>query len=261
MGAPAAIHPTALVAAGARLGAGVRIGPYAIIGEHAIIGDGVEIGAHAVVEGWTEIGPRCRISPHAVLGTPPQDVKYRGEPTRLMVGEETIIREFATLHRGTPGGGGITSVGRRNFIMAYAHVAHDCHLEDQVIMANQATLAGHCLVEEHAIIGGMTGVHQQVRIGRYAFVSACSAVAQDVLPYIKAHGNRAKPHGLNTVGLRRHAFPDETIRRLKMVYRILFLSDLNTTQALERIEKEVEACPEVAHLTAFIRTSERGISK
>lgn len=255
------IHPTAIVAPGARLEDGVSVGPYSIIGERVAIGEGTRIGPHVVIDGWTEIGRGCQIFSHAAIGTAPQDLKYRGEETRVSIGDGCTVREYATVNRGTAGGGGLTALGPHTVVMAYAHVAHDCIIGEHVILANLVTLAGHVLIEEHAIIGGITGIHQFVRVGCYAMVGACSAVLQDILPYVKVQGNRAKPYGLNSVGLRRHGFPPEAVRRLKQAYRLLFQSDLNTTQALERIAREVDPCPEVDRLVAFIKGSERGISK
>lgn len=240
---------------------GVVIGPFTIIGDRVTIGRGTRIGSHVVIEGETEIGEGCQIFHHAIIGVQPQDLKYRGEEARVRIGAQTVIREFATVHRGTAGGGGVTVVGSRNYIMAYAHIAHDCLLGDDVVMASLSALAGHVVIEEHAIIGGLVGIHQFVRIGRYALVGACSAVLQDIPPYVKAQGNRAKPYGLNTVGLRRHGFSAEVINRLKQAYRIVFLSGLNTTQALLKIEEELPSCPEVDHFVKFIKDSERGIAR
>lgn len=240
---------------------GVVIGPFTIIGDRVTIGRGTRIGSHVVIEGETEIGEGCQIFHHAIIGVQPQDLKYRGEEARVRIGPQTVIREFATVHRGTAGGGGITAIGSRNYVMAYAHIAHDCLLGDDVVMASLSALAGHVVIEEHAIIGGLVGIHQFVRIGRYALVGACSAVLQDIPPYVKAQGNRAKPYGLNTVGLRRHGFSAGVINRLKQAYRIVFLSGLNTTQALARIEEELPSCPEVDHFVKFIRDSERGIAR
>ncbi|MBI3006782.1 MAG: acyl-ACP--UDP-N-acetylglucosamine O-acyltransferase [candidate division NC10 bacterium] len=255
------IHPTALIAPTARLGAGVSIGPYTTIGDQVTLGDGTTVGPHAVIEGPAEVGRNCRIFSHAVLGSPPQDLKYRGEKSLLIVGDGTVIREFATLNRATGGGGGKTVVDRGCLIMAYAHVAHDCHLGDGVILANAATLGGHVLIEEHAIVGGLTGVHQFCRIGAHAIIGGCSGIILDVPPYMKAQGSPARLFGLNTVGLKRRNFPPETIRRLKQAYRLLFRSGLTTTQALERIATEVPACAEIQHLVHFIKTSDRGITR
>ncbi|MGH7407316.1 MAG: acyl-ACP--UDP-N-acetylglucosamine O-acyltransferase [Candidatus Methylomirabilales bacterium] len=255
------IHPSAIVAPTARLGAGVTIGPYSTIGDQVTLGDGTTVGAHVVIEAGVEVGRNCRIFSHAVLGSEPQDLKFRGEKSLLIVGDGTIIREFATLNRATSGGGGKTVVGRGCLIMAYAHVAHDCHLGDGVILANAATLGGHIVIEEHAIVGGLTGVHQFCRIGAHAIIGGCSGIILDIPPFVKAQGNLARLFGLNTVGLKRRNFPPEAIRHLKQAYRLLFLSGLNTSQALERITAELPACAEIQHLVHFIKTSERGITR
>lgn len=255
------IHPTAIVAPTARLGSGVTIGPYSTIGDQVTLGDGTTVSAHVVIEGGVEVGRNCRIFSHAVLGSEPQDLKFRGEKSMLIVGDSTVIREFATLNRATSGGGGKTVVGRGCFIMAYAHVAHDCHLGDGVILANAATLGGHVVIEEHAIVGGLTGVHQFCRIGAHAIIGGCSGIILDIPPFVKAQGNLARLFGLNTVGLKRRNFPPEAVRHLKQAYRLLFLSGLNTTQALERIATEVPACAEIQHLVHFIKTSDRGITR
>ncbi len=255
------IHPTALVEPGAELAAGVSVGAYAIIGAQVRVGGGTSIGSHTVLEGRTDIGAECRIGSHVIIGAPPQDVKYHGEPTRVIIGDRTLVREFATIHRASTGGSGVTTIGPENFIMAYAHVAHDCQLAERVIMANQASLAGHVEIGRCAVIGGMTGIHQFVRVGDYAFLGACSAVLQDIPPYVKAQGNRAKPFGLNVVGLRRQGFSTEAIQALKQAYRILFTSDLNTSQALAQLEQELGGSPEVQRLIDFVKRSQRGIIK
>jgi len=255
------IHPTALVEPGAELAGGVSVGAFAIIGAQVRVGPRTSIGSHTILEGRTEIGAECRIGSHVIIGAPPQDVKYHGEPTRVIIGDRTLVREFATIHRASTGGSGVTTIGPENFIMAYAHVAHDCHLAERVIMANQASLAGHVEIGRCSVIGGMTGIHQFVRVGDYAFLGACSAVLQDIPPYIKAQGNRAKPFGLNVVGLRRHGFSAEAIQALKQAYRILFTSDLNTSQALAQLEQELSGSPEVQRLIDFVKRSQRGIIK
>ncbi len=255
------VHPSAVVAPEAELEPGVTVGPYAVIAGRVHVGAGTRIGPHAVLEGETFIGRDCQIHAHAAVGTAPQDLKYRGEPTRLTLGDRCVIREFASVNRGTVGGGGHTALGNGVVVMASAHVAHDCGLQDGVILANQVTLAGHVVLEAHAIIGGMTGIHQFCCVGRHAFVGACSAVLQDVAPFIKVQGNRAKPFGLNAVGLRRHGFTPETLKALQRAYRLIFHAGLNTSQALERIPAEVPACPEVDYLVAFIKRSQRGICK
>ena len=254
------VHHTAIVEPGAELDTGVTIGAYALVGPHVRLGADTRIGPHAILEGWTEVGPRCQIGPQVIIGSAPQDLKYGGEPTRVVIGAESQIREFATIHRASTGGHGVTAVGAGSFLMAYTHVAHDCELGDQVIMANQASLAGHVSVGRHAIIGGMTGIHQFVRIGEYAFIGACSAVLQDIPPYVKAQGNRAKPFGLNLVGLRRHGFSPESIHALKEAYTLVFGSEQNTSQALAELEAKVLP-PEVQQFVDFIKRSQRGISK
>ena len=255
------VHPTAVVEPGAELGEEVSVGAYAIVGRQVRVGEGTSIGSHTILEGWTEVGAACHIGSHVIIGAPPQDVKYRGEPTRVVIGDRTLVREFATIHRASTGGAGVTSVGPESFIMAYAHVAHDCQLGERVVMANQASLAGHVEIGRCAVIGGITGVHQFVRIGEYAFVGACSAVQQDIPPYIKAVGNRAKPFGLNVVGLRRHGFSPEAIHALKRAYHIFFGAGLNTSQALARLEQELGGPPEVQRFIDFVKRSRRGISK
>jgi UDP-N-acetylglucosamine acyltransferase len=255
------IHPTALVDSGAELADGVSVGPYTTIGPHVRVGPRTQIGSHTILEGWTEIGAECHIGGHVIIGAPPQDVKYRGEPTRVIIGDRTLVREFATVHRASTGGSGVTTVGSDSFIMAYVHVAHDCHLGERVIMANQASLAGHVEIGRCAVIGGMSGVHQFVRIGEYAFLGACSGVLQDIPPYVKVQGQPAKPFGLNVVGLRRHGFSPEAIHAVKQAYRILFTSGLNTSQALARLEQELSGSPEVQRLIDFVKRSQRGISK
>ncbi|OGC01759.1 MAG: acyl-[acyl-carrier-protein]--UDP-N-acetylglucosamine O-acyltransferase [candidate division NC10 bacterium RIFCSPLOWO2_12_FULL_66_18] len=255
------VHPTALVEPGAELAAGVQVGAYAIVGSQVRVGLRTCVGSHTILEGRTEIGADCRIGSHVIIGAPPQDVKYHGEPTRLVIGDRTLVREFATIHRASTGGSGVTSIGPESFIMAYAHVAHDCQLGEGVIMANQASLAGHVEIGRCAVIGGMSGVHQFVRIGEYAFLGACSAVLQDIPPFVKAQGNRAKPFGLNVVGLRRQGVSAEAIQALKQAYRIVFLSGLNTSQALAQLEQELSGTPEVQRFVDFIKRSQRGISK
>ncbi len=255
------IHPSAIVAPEAKLASDVTVGAYSVIGPGVTVGQGSAIGSHVIIEGITEIGERSKIFSHAVLGTPPQILDDPGETTRLVIGEEAVVREFASIHRGSMKGGGVTRVGQRNYIMAYAHVGHDCVLDDDVVVSSQAGLAGHVEVEERVVIGGQAGLHQFVRIGKYAMVGACSAVSQDIPPFMMAHGNRAKCYGLNTVGLRRSGISDEAVLRLKQAYRLIFLSNLNTSQALERVAAEVKPCPEIEHLIHFIKTSSRGIAR
>lgn len=258
--APAVIHPTAIVHPDAVIGGGTEVGPYVAIGPHVRIGRGCRIGASAVVDGWTEIGDENEIYSSASIGQAPQDLKYRGELTRLVIGSRNVFREFVTIHRGTLGGGGLTTIGDRNLFMAYAHVAHDCHVGDETIFANGATLAGHVLVEDYSTLGAYSGVHQFCRIGRHGFVGGFSVVTKDVPPFSKTVGNRARNYGINTIGLVRRGFSSETIAKLKRAYRYLLLSKLNTSRALTQIEEDPAlACPEVLELVSFIRTSQRGV--
>ncbi len=258
---PSHIHPSAIVAPEATLGPDVTVGAFSIIGPRVTVGRRTTIDSHVVIEGITEIGEGCQISSHVVLGAPPQILEDRSELTRLVIGDATVIREFASVHRGSSKGRGATLLGKRNYIMAYAHIAHDCVLGDDVVVASQAGLAGHVEVEDRAVIGGQAGIHQFVRIGKYAMVGACSAALQDIPPFVKAVGLRAKCYGLNTVGLRRNGLSEEAVFRLKQAYRLIFLSNLNTSQALERVAAEVEPCPEIDHLIHFIKTSSRGIAR
>jgi UDP-N-acetylglucosamine acyltransferase len=255
------IHPTAIVHPSAKIGEGVRLGPYVIINEGASIGDHTSIGAHAVIDQGTQIGRHCQIYPQAILGSAPQSVKYKGEKTFLKIGDHTVIREFTTISRGTPEGGKETVIGDNCFIMAYAHIGHDCRLGKEVIMANAATLGGHVTIEDYAIVGGLTPVHQFARIGAYAMVGGGSGVGKDIVPYAMASGNRAKIYGLNIIGLKRHGFSSETIKKLRQAYNLIFFSQFNTAQALEAIEDQIKGCPEVDYLVKFIRGSQRGICK
>jgi UDP-N-acetylglucosamine acyltransferase len=255
------IHSTALVDSAADLGPGVCVGPYAVIGPGARVGEGTEILSHTVLEGALDIGAHCRIGPHAVVGGPPQDLKYHGEPTRVVIGDRVQLREFATIHRASVGGDGVTRVGSDCYLMAYAHIGHDCQVEGGVILASQAALGGHVHVGRNAIVGGLSGVHQFVHIGELAFVSGCSGVGQDVPPYVIVQGVPASPVGLNMVGLRRHGFSSETLAAIKQVYKLLYRSSLNTTQALERMAHELPSIAEVEQFIAFVQRSKRGVIK
>lgn len=255
------IHPTAIVNPAAHVAEGVEIGPYAIIGEHVRIGRGSRIGPHTVIDGWTEIGEECQIFHFASVGGIPQDLKYRGEETWLRIGNRNVIREFATLQPGTVTGIGETVIGDNNLFMAYCHVAHDCIVGNRVIMANGSTLAGHVLVEDFAILGGLSAVHQFVRIGESAMLSGGAMVVQDVLPYTIASGNRATSAGLNSVGLKRRGFSPEVITRIKKAYKLIFRSGLRLDEAIARIRHEVPMSPEIAHFVEFAEKSERGICR
>ncbi|MEK6776626.1 MAG: acyl-ACP--UDP-N-acetylglucosamine O-acyltransferase [bacterium] len=255
------IDRTAIIHPGSEIAEDVEIGPFCTIGEHAKIGRGVRIKSHVSIDGWTEIGEECVFFPFSSIGEPPQDLKFGGEESRLIIGRSNVFREFITLNRGTEHGGGETVIGDHNFFMAYCHVAHDCRIGNHVVMANASALAGHITIGDHAIIGGLSAIHQFVRVGRYAIIGGASAVPMDVLPFCNVTGNRAKLHGLNIVGLQRHNFSEETIRELKNVYRILFRSDLLMQQAVERVSAEVADIPEVRELMNFLRESKRGICR
>jgi UDP-N-acetylglucosamine acyltransferase len=256
--APAFIDPTARVAAEARLGAGVRIGAYAVVGPQVRVGPGTIIEAHAVVDGDTTLGRDNRLYPFCSVGLAPQDLKYRGEPTRLEVGDRNVVREFVTLNRGTGGGGGVTSIGSDNLFMAYAHVAHDCRVGNHTIFANGATLAGHVEVADHVTIGAFSAVHQFCRVGVHGFLGGYTVATKDVLPYSKTVGNRARIYGVNTLGLTRRGFAPEVIAAIRHAYRVLLQSRLNTTEALARLESE-PMIPEVRVLVDFIRSARRGV--
>jgi UDP-N-acetylglucosamine acyltransferase len=254
------IHPTALVHPTAQIGEGSRIGPHATIGAHVKIGSHCRVGASAVVDGWTEVGEGSEIYPFASIGLAPQDLKYRGERTRLVIGKRNIFREFVTIHRGTDGGGGVTQIGDRNVFMAYVHVAHDCRIGHDTIFGNMATLGGHVTVEDFANISAGSGVHQFCRVGRHAFIGGYSVVTKDAVPYARTVGNRARIYDLNSIGLVRRGLPPDTIAKLKGAFRYLLQSRLNTTSALRQIELDRSlACAEVRYLVDFIRTSERGV--
>jgi UDP-N-acetylglucosamine acyltransferase len=253
-----AIDPTAIVHEGARIGAGSVVGPHAIIGEHVRIGRDCHIGASSVVDGWTEIGDGNRIFPFASIGLIPQDLKFRGEKTTLVIGHRNVFREFVTIHRGTAGGGGTTDIGDNNVFMAYAHVAHDCHIGHFTIFGNAATLGGHVTVEDYATISAFSGVHQFCRVGQHAFIGGYSVVTKDALPYAKTVGNRARIYGINTIGLERRKFSKDSINQLRKAFRYLLHS--NTSRALAQIDRDPSlGCAEVQYLLHFIRSSSRGV--
>ena len=252
------IDPTARVDAGADLGEGVVVGPWCRIGPNVRIGNGTVLDSMAVVDGHTEIGPRCRLHHGAVVGTPPQDLKYAGAPTRCLVGSDCVFREYSTVNRSTLEADP-TTMGSHCLVMAYAHVAHNCHLGDHVILANAATLAGHVTIGDWAIVGGVTPVHQFVEVGEHAFVGGGSRIPQDVPPFVKVAGNPARVAGLNGIGLTRRGFTAEQRSLLKKAYVLLFRSGLNVSQALERIDAELPRTDEISMLVDFIRASKRGI--
>lgn len=255
------IHSTAIIDPKAELGEDVTVGPYSIVGAHVRIGRGTVIDSHALIDRWTEIGSDCRISSFTSIGTPPQDISYAGEETRIVIGDRNTIREYATIHRGTKKGGGITTVGSDNYIMSYVHIAHDCRIGNHIVMANAATLGGHVRVEDYAVIGGLTGVHQFVRIGAYSMVGACSAVSLDVPPYVSAVGNRAELFGLNIVGLRRQGFDKTRVQKIKKAYNILFRSKHQLKDALTNVLDEIPDSEDVKQMVNFIRETRRGICR
>lgn len=260
-GAETAIHPTAVVQPGAELDHGVQIGPYSVIGGKVRIGAGTVVGSHAVVEGRTTMGRDNRVFQFASVGTIPQDLKYRGEDSELVIGDRNRIRECATVHIGTEDGGMVTRIGDDNLVMAYCHVAHDCILGNGVIMANSTSLGGHVTVGDGAILGGLTGVHQFCRIGDMAMVAASSLVAQDIPPFTTAQGDRAGLVGLNLEGLKRKGFSREAIDALKKVYRTLFRSGLPMEEAVRSVRSEPGMGPEVEKLMDFVETSQRGVAR
>jgi UDP-N-acetylglucosamine acyltransferase len=253
--ASAVVHPSA------EIGAGTKIGPHAVIGPRVTIGANCQIGASAVVDGWTDIGDGTEIYPFASIGLAPQDLKFRGEESRLIVGKRNIFREFVTIHRGTRGGGGVTEIGDRNVFMAYVHVAHDCRVGNDTIFGNMATLGGHVTVQDCANISAGSGVHQFCRVGRHAFIGGYSVITKDALPYARTVGSRpARIFGVNAIGLQRRGIPSDVTAKLKRSFRYLLQSKLNTSNALRYIERDPTlSCPEVQFVVDFIRSSERGV--
>ncbi len=252
------VHATAIVARDAQLGQGVEIGPFAIVGEGCTLGDGCVVAARATLERNVTLGANVHVGSGSILGGPPQDIKYRGEETAVEIGDGTVIREYATINRGTTHSFK-TTVGKNGFIMSYVHLGHDCHVGDGVILVNSVQLSGHVTVEDRAIISGLCAFHQFVRVGRHSFVGGCSRVAQDVPPYLRAVGNPLKLYGLNSVGLQRNGFSEEVVRELKRAYRLLFKSELNLSQALERGSTELAPYPEVTSFLQFVEASSRGV--
>jgi UDP-N-acetylglucosamine acyltransferase len=252
------IHPTAIVSPDAELGSDVEIGPFAIVGEGCSIGDGCVISARATLDRNVTLGSGVKVGVGTILGGPPQDLKYAGEETSVEVGDGTVIREYATINRGTSHSFK-TVVGRNCLLMSYVHIAHDCVVGNNVILSNVVQLAGHVTIEDKAILSGLSAVHQFARIGRHSFIGGMSRVSKDIPPFLKAVGNPVKLYGLNTIGLQRSGMPDSTIRELKRAYRLLFRSDLNVTQAIERAETDLEPLPEVNELVRFVEASERGV--
>lgn len=255
------IHKTAIIDPKAHLDAGVEIGPYCIVRKDVRIGKGTRLLSHVIIEGNTEISDNCTFYPFSSIGFPPQDLKYRGEPTRLIIGSNNTVREYATIHRASVGGDGTTVVGNNNYFMAYVHIAHNCRVGSHGVMANAATLAGHVVVEDHTIIGGLSAVHQFTRIGQYAMVGGLSGVVQDIPPYMIAAGSRAKLFGPNTIGLKRHGFSDEAITAVKKAYKILFREKRPLKDAISKVLEDFAEFPEIGHLVEFIEKNKRGICR
>jgi UDP-N-acetylglucosamine acyltransferase len=253
------IDSSAVVSSEARIADDVAIGAYAVIGPSVAIASGCTIGPFTRIDGLTTIGERNTFVGHASVGTPPQDLKFRGEKTKLVIGSDNTFREFVTINRGTAGGGGITTIGSHNFFMAYSHVAHDCHVGSRTIFANNATLAGHVDVGDHSQIGALSAVHQFCRVGEHGFIGGGTIATQDVLPFVKTVGSRpAKTYGVNSIGLERKGIPKETIEALQRAYRILIRSKLPLQDALQKIEADLGLYPEVRYLVEFVRGSKRG---
>ena len=255
------IHSTAIVHPKAQIADGVSVGPYSVVGEHVTIGRDTKIASHVLIEGWTTIGERNQLHSFSCIGTPPQDVGYKNEESYLIIGNDNVIREFATVHRATTKADRKTEIGNKNYLMAYSHVAHDCKLGNSIIMANSAGLAGHITIEDYAILGGIVGVHQYVRIGAYAMIGGQSAIVQDIPPYVSAAGNRAQLYGLNTIGLKRKGFSDEVINNLKKAYKTIFRSGMTIEEAINKVAQEFPDSREVNYFVDFMRHSKRGVTR
>lgn len=254
------IHPTAVIAPNAKFSEGVEIGPYCIVGDNVKLGKNTKLASHVVIED-TEMGENCSVYPFATLGLPPQDVKYKGEKTKVKIGDNNILREYINIHRASVSGDGVTKIGDNNFLMAYVHIAHDCLIGNNVIMANATTLAGHVVVEDFVFIGGLVAVHQFARIGAHSMIGGFSAIPQDIPPYTTAAGERAKLYGLNTIGLKRRNFSDATISDLKKAYKILFRSKLTLKEAIEKVKHDLGASEEIKYFIEFIEKNKRGICR
>jgi len=252
------IHPSAIISSNAEVASDVEIGAFAIIGDNCVVPTGCIIAPRATLERNVTLGQNVQVGMGTILGGPPQDLKFAGEETTVEIGEGTVIREYTTINRGTSQSFK-TTVGRNCLLMSYVHLAHDCHIGNNVILSNVAQLAGHVIVEDRVIVSGLCAVHQFVRIGRHSFIGGCSRVSKDIPPFLKAVGNPVRLYGLNTVGLQRSGMEEGTVRELKRAYRLLFRSDMNVTQAIERVQSEVESLPEVRELIRFLEESERGV--
>ncbi len=254
------VHPTAIVDAKAKFSEGVEIGPYCIVGSGVKIGKNTKLISNVYIE-ETEIGSDCTVYPFTSIGLPPQDIKYKGEKTSALIGNNNIIREYISIHRASVGGEAVTKIGDNNFLMAYVHIAHDCRIENNVVMANATTLGGHVIVEDYVFIGGHVAVHQFTRIGAYSMIGGFSAIPQDIPPYTTAAGDRAKLYGLNTIGLKRQNFSDTQIKELKHAYKILFRSKLTLREALALLKQDGKLSKEIKNLIEFIEKNKRGICR
>jgi UDP-N-acetylglucosamine acyltransferase len=252
------VHPTALIDATARLGRDVEVGPFSIVGPDSSVGDRSRLGPHVTLERNVRVGADVRVGQGTILGGAPQDIKYQGEETWVEVGDGTVIREYATINRGTLATG-ITSVGAGCFIMSYVHLAHDCHVGDGVIIANGTQLAGHVTIQDRATLSGLVAIHQFTTVGCFAFIGGCSRVNQDIPPFVKAVGNPIELYGLNSIGLQRAGFPADTVTALKRLYRLFFNSELNFSQAIDRARTELPPLPEVEQFLEFVSSSQRGV--
>ena len=256
------IHPTAVIHPKALLADDVEVGPYSVVGEHVSIGKGTKVSSHVCIDGWTEIGERCELHPFVSVGGPPQHMQYKNEATKVVIGHDNVLREYVTVNRATLQGGGTTTIGDHNFLMAYVHVAHDCHLGDHLILANAASLAGHITIGDHAIIGGLSGIHQYVRIGAYSMVGGCCALGQDLPPFMRAAGGyRARMYGLNSIGLRRHGFSADRISTLKQAYEVLFRSGHRVAEAVKLARQSFGQHQDVMQVVDFMEGTKRGICR
>jgi UDP-N-acetylglucosamine acyltransferase len=253
------IHPTAIISQEVEIGENIEVGPYAIIEGKVKIGDNCKIGPFVHIQGYTEIGENTKIFTGAIIGSIPQDLKYKGDITYLKIGKNNTIREYVTINPGTSAGEE-TIIGDNNLIMAYAHIAHNCKVGNNVIIANSGTLAGHVEIDDYAIIGGLVGIHQFCRIGKHSIIGGCSKVVMDIIPFIMADGHPARPYGINVIGLKRRNFSEEKIKTLNDAYKIIFKSGLNTSQALKKLE-EINNCEEIKEIIEFIKSSQRGIAR
>lgn len=254
------IHPSAIVSAKAKLAAGVTVGPFSIISDNVIIGADTKVGAHCVIEGNTAIGRDCEIFTGSVIGSRPQDLKFKGEKVFLEIGNNNIIREYCTLNPGTQEGSK-TIIGDNNLLMAYSHIAHDCQVGSGCVLANNCTLAGHVTIEDAAVIGGIVAIHQFVRVGRLSIIGGCSKVVQDIPPFSTCDGHPARVYGLNLIGLRRKGISRESIKQLDQAFKMIFNSGLSVKHAIERVEKELEKSEEITYLVNFAKSSERGLTR